>query len=109
LFALGPIGTKVHLINEPVKLAWVDGQLYMEAHPPVDAEGQTIEPDLKLLSDKLDKVLGSDNAAIHWDLARSTLQAASGIPTMVGIAAEPDLPSGTTARATASLPQASRR
>ena len=57
LFALVPVGTPVRLINEPVKVAWVDGQLFLEAHPPVDAEGQSIEPDLQLLSGMLDKAL----------------------------------------------------
>jgi L,D-transpeptidase ErfK/SrfK len=109
LFAQVPIGTKVRLINEPVKVAWVDGQLFLEAHPPVDAEGQTIDPDLKLLSDKLDAVLGKSNAAIHWDLARSTLQAASGMPTLVGVAADPDAPASATVSTAAASMQAQRR
>jgi L,D-transpeptidase ErfK/SrfK len=92
LFALVPVGTPVRLVNEPVKVAWVEGQLLLEAHPPVDAEGQSTEPDVQLLSQKLDQALGSDTAAIHWDLARATLQAASGIPTLVGLAAAPEAP-----------------
>jgi L,D-transpeptidase ErfK/SrfK len=93
LFAIVPIGTPVRLVNDPVKASWVNGELLLEVHPPVDAEGQTIEPDLQLLSQKLDQVLGSNSAAINWDLARSTLQAASGIPTLVGLAAaDPDAP-----------------
>ena len=90
LFALVPVGTPVRLVNEPVKVAWIEGQLLLEAHPPVDAEGQSIEPDVQLLSQKLDQALGSNIAAIHWDLARATLAAASGIPTLVGLAADPE-------------------
>jgi len=90
LFALVPVGTPVRLVNEPVKVAWVEGQLLLEAHPPVDAEGQSIEPDVQLLSQMLSQALGSSTAAIHWDLARATLQAASGIPTLVGLAADPE-------------------
>jgi L,D-transpeptidase ErfK/SrfK len=108
LFALIPVGTKVRLVNEPVKVAWVDGQLFLEAHPPVDAEGQSVEPDLKLLSEKLDRALGNDNAAIHWDLARSTLQAATGIPTLVGISADPDKPPADATASATSLTQAAR-
>jgi L,D-transpeptidase ErfK/SrfK len=92
LFALVPIGTPVRLINEPVKVAWVDGQLLLEAHPPVDEEGQSIEPDVQLLSQMLDQALGSNTAAINWDLARTTLQAATGIPALVGLAADPEAP-----------------
>ena len=96
LFPLVPVGTKVWLINDPVKVAYVDGELLLEAHPPVDSEGQTTEPNLELLSQQLDKAVGTDTAAIHWDLARDTLQAANGIPAVVGLQADlgpgPDAP-----------------
>jgi L,D-transpeptidase ErfK/SrfK len=88
VFATVPVGTTVRLINEPVKVAWVGGQLYIEAHPPVDEEGQTEEPDLKLLSKMLNHALGNNHAAINWQLARDTLVAAKGMPTLVGIAAQ---------------------
>jgi L,D-transpeptidase ErfK/SrfK len=90
LFPLVPVGTKVRLINEPVKVAWVQGQLLLEAHPPVDAEGQSVDPDLQVLEPLLDQELGNDTAAIHWDLARETLAAATGLPTLVGLSAEPE-------------------
>jgi L,D-transpeptidase ErfK/SrfK len=92
LFPLIPVGTRVWLVNEPVKVAWVAGELLLEAHPPVDEEGQTVEPDLELLSKLLEKTLGDSTAAIHWDLARKTLQAADGIPTVVGLAATRETP-----------------
>jgi L,D-transpeptidase ErfK/SrfK len=92
LFPLVPVGTRVWLVNEPVKVAWVNGELLLEAHPPVDEEGQSVEPDLELLSKLLDQALGASVAAIHWDLARKTLQAADGIPTVVGLAASLDMP-----------------
>jgi len=88
LFALVPVGTKVRLVNEPVKVAWVDGRLFLEAHPPVDAEGQSVAPDVRQLSQKLKNALAGDTAAVHWELARATLRAASGMPTLVGLAAE---------------------
>ncbi len=88
VFATVPVGTKVRLVNEPVKIAWVDGQLYVEAHPPVDDEGQSEEPDLKLLSKMLDHALGNNHVAINWDIARDTLSAAKGMPTLVGVAAQ---------------------
>lgn len=33
LFREVPIGTKVTAVNQPVKFAWIDQQLYMEVHP----------------------------------------------------------------------------
>ena len=108
VFALVPVGTPVRLINEPVKVAWVNGQLLLEAHPPVDEEGQSIEPDVQLLSQMLDQALGSNTAAINWDLARATLVAASGMPTLVGLAAEPDTPPAAASQAAAGGSQTSR-
>jgi L,D-transpeptidase ErfK/SrfK len=104
LFPLVAVGTKVWLVNEPVKVAWVNGELLLEAHPPVDEEGQSVEPDLELLSKLLDQALGDSTAAIHWDLARKTLQAADGIPTVVGLAATLDTPPGEAAAADADGP-----
>jgi L,D-transpeptidase ErfK/SrfK len=90
LFAAVPVGTKVWLINDPVKVAYVDGDLLLEVHPPVDGEGQTVEPNLELLSKQLDRALGHNTAAIHWDFARAALQAASGMPAVVGLEADLD-------------------
>jgi L,D-transpeptidase ErfK/SrfK len=92
LFKVVPVGTKVWLINEPVKVAYVDGELLLEAHPQVDAEGQAMEPDLDMLSQRLDHALGSTTAAINWDLARETLQEAQGMPALVGLQADLDAP-----------------
>src|SRR5712672_2745962 len=78
LFASIPVGTKVWLINEPVKIAYVDGKLLIEVHPPVDGEGQTAQLDLQVMSQKLRRGLGQDIAAIHWDFASKALEAATG-------------------------------
>ena len=85
LFASIAVGTKVWLITEPVKIAYVDGKLLMEVHPPVDGEGQTAEVDLEMMSQKLRRALGQDSGAIHWDFARKALEAATGVPTVVGL------------------------
>ena len=90
LFPLIPVGTKVYLVNEPVKTAYVGGELLLEVHPPVDAQGQSTEPNMELLSQILDKALGDTTAAIHWDFARETLQAANGMPVVVGLQADVD-------------------
>jgi L,D-transpeptidase ErfK/SrfK len=88
LFPMVAVGTPVYLINEPVKIAWVDGQLMLEAHPPVDAQGQTREPDLTVFEALLEQALGDSLVAIHWDLARSELARARGMPVVVGLAAD---------------------
>jgi L,D-transpeptidase ErfK/SrfK len=88
LFPIVPVGTKVRIVNEPVKVAFVNGELLLEVHPPVDAEGQTIEPDLEMFSKLLDQALGPTTAAVHWGFARETMQLANGLPTVVGLEAD---------------------
>jgi L,D-transpeptidase ErfK/SrfK len=88
LFPLVPVGTPVRLINEPLKVAWVDGELLLEAHPPVDAQGQSFEPDLEQFSGLLQKAVGDSTVAIHWDYAREVLQKADGVIATVGLEAD---------------------
>jgi hypothetical protein len=82
------VGTQVRLINEPIKVAWVDGELLLEAHPPVDAQGQSFEPDLDQFSAMLQAALGDTTVAIHWDYAREILQKADGVLATVGLEAD---------------------
>jgi L,D-transpeptidase ErfK/SrfK len=88
LFPLIPVGTQVRLINEPVKVAWVDGELLLEAHPPVDAQGQSFEPDVDQFAELLRTAVGDSTVAIHWDYAREVLQKADGVLATVGLEAD---------------------
>jgi L,D-transpeptidase ErfK/SrfK len=88
LFPLIPVGMPVRIINQPVKVAWVDGQLLLEAHPPVDAEGQSFEPDVDQFADLLRDAVGDSTVAIHWDYAREVLQKADGVLATVGLEAD---------------------
>jgi L,D-transpeptidase ErfK/SrfK len=92
LYPLVPVGTTVHIVNEPLKVAWVDGQLLLEAHPPVDAEGQSYEPDVDKFAELLKVAVGKNVVAIHWDYAREVLARADGVLATVGLQA--DLPDG---------------
>lgn len=95
LFDAVPVGTSVTLINEPIKIAIVDGEVWLEVHPPVDAEGQTIEPDLADFERRLDVALGPLEVAIHWDRALEALREARGIPTVIGLELLPETPAPT--------------
>jgi L,D-transpeptidase ErfK/SrfK len=93
LFPLIPVGTPVRLINVPVKVAWVDGELLLEAHPPVDAEGQSFEPNIDQFAELLRAAVGDTTVAIHWDYAREVLQKADGVIATVGLEEDdPNLP-----------------
>ncbi|MEJ0088101.1 MAG: L,D-transpeptidase family protein [Pseudomonadota bacterium] len=93
LFPVVPVSTPVWLVNEPVKVARVDGRVWLEVHPPVDAEGQRAEVDIERFYALANAALGEQPAAIHWELVMDTLKEASGLPQMIGIEVDPnDLP-----------------
>ncbi|HET9864173.1 MAG TPA: L,D-transpeptidase family protein [Steroidobacteraceae bacterium] len=97
LYPKVPVNTPVWLINEPVKLARVNGQVWLEVHPPVDAEGQSAEVDLEGFYALVNAALGDQPAAIHWDFVVQTLKEASGIPQMIGLEVDAeDVPSSLT-------------
>ncbi|MGC1460361.1 MAG: L,D-transpeptidase family protein [Steroidobacteraceae bacterium] len=88
IFPTVPVGTKVYLINVPLKVAFVDGDLLLEAHPPVDAQGQSVEPVLDKFEALLNQVLGNTTTAVNWDIAADALKKADGIPVLVGLQAD---------------------
>jgi L,D-transpeptidase ErfK/SrfK len=93
LFPLIAVGTPVRLINQPIKVAWVDGELLLEAHPPVDAQGQSFEPNVDQFAEMLRTAVGDTTVAIHWDYAREVLQKADGVIATVALEAnDPNAP-----------------
>jgi len=67
LFPLIPTGTKVWIINEPVKVPYIEGELLLEVHPPVDAEWSTTASLTRSAVAAPRKGIGNSHAAIHWD------------------------------------------
>jgi L,D-transpeptidase ErfK/SrfK len=88
LYPRVPVGTEVRIVNEPVKVAWVNGELLVEVHPPVDAQGQSYEPDVDKFSELLKQAVGKSVVAIHWDYAREVLGRADGVLATVGLEAQ---------------------
>ena len=105
LFPLIPVGTSVRLINEPIKVAWVDGELLLEAHPPVDAQGQSFEPNIDQFAERLRAAVGETTVAIHWDYAREVLEKADGVLATVALEADdPNAPLPATAPSPSEAP-----
>ncbi|HEY7929301.1 MAG TPA: L,D-transpeptidase family protein [Steroidobacteraceae bacterium] len=88
LFPLVPVGTAVHIINDPIKVAWVDGQLLLEAHPPINDNGDSVEPNVDAFAGLLQKAVGDSTVAINWDYAREVLAKSDGQLATVGIEAD---------------------
>ncbi len=90
LFELVPIGTPVRVVDQPVKLGWSAGELYMEVHPTqwqsdeVEAVGEVVVPDPA--PESLWRILRAAGEAKHrleWDLIRRITMERRGIPVRV--------------------------
>ncbi|HEX4050721.1 MAG TPA: L,D-transpeptidase family protein [Steroidobacteraceae bacterium] len=88
LFPLVPVGTAVHIINQPIKVAWADGQLLLEAHPPINDDGDSVEPNVDAFAQLLQTAVGDSTVAINWDYAREVLAKSDGQLATVGLQAD---------------------
>lgn len=86
LYELVKIGTKVTVVDQPVKLGWIDGELYLEAHPTqtqsdqLEAYGR-FEPSLP--SNVVDQVLaraGDQAHRLDWSQIRQAAVERRGYP-----------------------------
>lgn len=84
LFQLVPIGTQVRLVNQPVKLGWGPGGLYVEAHSPLEEDDVAIET---VIAETLSKARTKVAARPDLELDEASLSAAiiekSGLPVPV--------------------------
>jgi L,D-transpeptidase ErfK/SrfK len=90
LFDRVPVGTKVTLIDEPVKMTKIDGEVWLEVHPPIDDQGGAMAVSLELFEARLDALLGESEVVINWDIALEALRDARGIPVMIGLELLPE-------------------
>ena len=73
-------GTAVTIVDQPIKLGWHNGVLYLEAHPDGKKPGQ------HNLTRVVRRILDSTTAAnvtVDWDLIVTTVLDATGLPTPV--------------------------
>jgi L,D-transpeptidase ErfK/SrfK len=83
LFRRVPIGTRVWMINAPVKVARLQGQLLIEAHPPLPRGGAPGESAVYVLAEDLEHILGPETGSIEQARAVAVLRQARGVPSEV--------------------------
>ena len=88
LFDMVPMGTDVHVVNQPYVFGWRDGQLYMQAYGSLeDDQRDWHNAQQKLLSKSLrgsvEKDLKRHNERVDWDAVLRLAKAPRGVPVMV--------------------------
>lgn len=86
LFELVKVGTKVTVVDQPIKLEWIDGDLFMEAHPTqlqsdqLEAEGR-FNPELpSKVVDLVLEVAGDQAGRLDWSRIRRATVERRGYP-----------------------------
>ena len=89
LWPQAPVGTKVTVVNEPVKAAWIGNQLFVEAHPTMaqadrlEASGTSERPTYEMSDDDMKYILrvaGPVAADIDWKKVRQIVRGRRGYP-----------------------------
>ena len=79
------------VINQPIKVAWIDNELYLEAHPSltqadkVEQEGgfpdfEFTKQDMRLILD----TAGNYKDILNWHAIRTVIRERRGIPLLIG-------------------------
>lgn len=81
LFRETKVGTDVHIVNQPVKIGWANGTLYLEAHPPLNDDSSNGESSLAMAM-RLISLATDDRPpeGIDWKAVQRIVEAAQGIP-----------------------------
>jgi len=117
LFEKTPVGTKVTAVDQPVKVGWVGGELYVEASPTIDQvrqweeEGKFDPVDPGAAKQRALKAAGASADRIDWAVFDRAVSERRGIPTRITRPAAPALataspPAGASAAASAAAPAA---
>ena len=90
LFPLVPVGTKVTVVDQPVKVGWIDDKLYVEVSPTQDQSLKIEEDGLvksyEITADdmkRITKKAGSYADKIDWGKVRKAVQEHRGYPVAV--------------------------
>ncbi len=96
LFDMIPVGTKVTVVNQPIKVAWIDDELYLEANPSLAQSGAMEEmgevPEEKISNDEMNMIIktaGEFKDRLRWPAIRTALKKRNGYP--VAIARRPSM------------------
>jgi len=88
-----PVGTPVRIVNQPIKLGWLAGSLFIELHPPLDEDAEKYTDYMQIVLNRIADFLSRNedgaelNANRRINLSgkalREVVEARSGIPTII--------------------------
>ncbi len=84
LFQDVKVGTRVRIINQPYKVGWKNGQLFLETHPHLTEDKDKFKDHYSLVIDLIIGAMSERQQDIDWDSLQAALAKATGLPVPVG-------------------------
>jgi L,D-transpeptidase ErfK/SrfK len=89
LFPQVPVGATVQIINAPYKFGWVDDDLYLEVHPPLEGQEHDEGAGMTQIMQLYVRATEQRAAQVDWPLVEEVYTAKLGIPVRVGTGLPP--------------------
>ncbi len=83
MFPIVGVGTQVNIINQPVKIGWSNGQLYVESHPNLEGEETSYQQRLDIALNLIEKASVSRPVSVNGEALRTALEESNGLPTVI--------------------------
>ena len=80
LFEMVAVGEAVHIVNQPVLVAWHEGQLYLEVHKPLEEDQRDLAAEARSRIEALMSELGQPSSSIDWGLVEQVVASQRGLP-----------------------------
>lgn len=78
-----PEGTQVRLVNQPIKVGWLQGRLYLEVHPPLEESRLTAARLLDIAYREVQKAIGTRSVSVRTQAIKQAVRRQSGVPQVV--------------------------
>jgi len=83
LFEDIPVGTPVHIVNQPIKLGWLAGSLFVELHPPLDEDQDKYANYMQSVLDAIAEFTAQDEINLSGRALWEAIEHQDGIPVAV--------------------------
>lgn len=82
-FPIIPVGTQVNIINQPVKVGWSNGNLYIESHPNLEGEESSYGQRLENARNLIQTATLTQPTSINEEALKLALTENNGLPTVI--------------------------
>ncbi len=83
LFGEVRVGTPVRIVNQPFKIGWLAGKLYLETHPPLEEDTAAFHDSFTQVVGLVTQATREAQHAVEWDALQQAVSERRGIPVLI--------------------------